>query len=78
MAMIVGDANAGTGMANAIYVALKSATGAGTVDGPALKAFANALAQGIVPYIQSTAVVVGTATGVTAGAATAPVAGTVG
>lgn len=53
MPMLVGDATLGTGMAGVIYTQMQTVTGFQT--SAAGKAFANALAQAIVTYIQTNA-----------------------
>lgn len=69
MALVVGSAAAGTGMAGAIKAAITGAYGAGELaDDAAVNKFCDALANGIVPYIKTNAVVTGTTNGVQAGA----------
>jgi hypothetical protein len=66
MPMIVGDADANTGMAGAIFAQLKTLpfSGPTALPGSPMALFANHLAGAIVAYIQANAI----ATGVTAGA----------
>ncbi len=74
MAMIVGDAAAGTGMAGVVYAGIKTQLQAATIAGVhpiatpidanqaiVWEAISNGIAQGVVNYIHSNAVVVGTA-----------------
>jgi hypothetical protein len=78
MSMSVGDADAGTGLAGAIFLHLKTLPGAQSAGlGSAMAQFSNALAAAIVPYITSNATVVGTATGAMSGGPGVPVTGTV-
>jgi hypothetical protein len=74
MALAVGNADLGTGLAGAIFAQLKTLPGAqfSGLNSP-MAHFANALAQAIVPYITSHAVV--PATGLVSATAGSPVTG---